>query len=288
MAPVSKTPLQVIEMLAPHVLGRYPCASAVIAQLILEVGFALRTPKDMVTGRESYNLGNIKGKGPAGSVTILTTEYYTPAQVESARKAGKLVKVLGAVNGKQKVQIKDEFRAYHSYAEAIEDHFSLLKKPRYVRAGVWQANTPRAFAEALHRAGYATDPRYVDKIMAIVNQYGLTRFDSKSPEPSKQTTQPSAVEKLAQQAQKAVIQLIFQEWQLQLADKAIDNLAAKHDFEGKALIQNAAEWKQKLRKEPEKVLNDLPWLIFVLIDRATNTPDFVPQAQAAQHPEQLV
>ena len=120
---------RVIQTLAPFVIGRYPCPSGVIAQLIQEVGWDLRTPKDIDTGRESYNLGNIKGTGPAGSVTIWTTEYY---------------------NG-VKTRVKAKFRAYHDYGEAIDDHFALLRKERYVKAGVWEAKTPREYAEALKR-----------------------------------------------------------------------------------------------------------------------------------------
>ncbi|MFF2532758.1 M23 family metallopeptidase [Brevibacillus sp. NPDC058079] len=68
-------------------------------------------------------------------------------------------------------------------------------------------------------------------------------------------------------------------WKLQLADKALDSLASKKDTEGKALINNAEEWKKRLRTEPQEVLNDLPWLLFVLVDRATNTPDFLVQQE---------
>lgn len=234
---------KVIEMLAQNVVGRYPVPSGVIAQLILEVGLALKTPKDMTTGRESYNLGNIKGTGPAGSVTIWTTEYY---------------------NG-IKTRVQAQFRAYHNYAEAIDDHFALLKRPRYVRAGVWKAKTPREYAEALKRGGYATDPRYVEKIMAIVNRYGLQKYDP---------VKFAVVEHVAKKAEEAVMEAI-KDWQLALADKALDSLAKKKDIDGKALIQNAVEWKQRLRKEPQKVLEELPWLIFVMVDRATNTPDFI-------------
>ncbi len=178
-------PFQVIEMLAEQVRGRYPVPSGVIAQLIIEVGFQLKTPKDMSTGKESYNLGNIKGVGPAGSVTILTREHYTPAQVEAARRAGTLIKVIGpdsASPGKSIVQVKDKFRAYRNYGEAIEDHYALLKKPRYVNAGLWKAKTPLEYATALSKAGYATDTRYVDKIMSIVDKYQLRRFDVAIPD----------------------------------------------------------------------------------------------------------
>jgi len=171
---------EVIELLASLVKGKYPCPSGAIGQLILEVGFELKTPKDIVTGRESYNLGNIKGVGPAGSVVIYTREYYTQRQVDWVRSAGKLVRIVGPAKRNPaltEVLIMDTFKAYHNYGESIDDQLQLLKNPRYVRAGVWEAKTPEAYADALKKAGYATDPAYVEKIMAIVRRYQLTRFD---------------------------------------------------------------------------------------------------------------
>lgn len=173
-------PWEVVELLASLVKGKYPCPSGAIGQLILEVGFDLRTPKDIVTGRESYNLGNIKGVGPAGSVVIYTREYYTQRQIEWVRSAGKLVRIVGPAKRNPaltEVLITDTFKAYHNYGESIDDQVLLLKKPRYVNAGVWEAKTPEAYAKALKTAGYATDPAYVEKIMAIVRRYQLTRFD---------------------------------------------------------------------------------------------------------------
>lgn len=178
-------PWEVVEMLAKELkaLGKYPCVSGVVGQLIQEVGFVLRTPKDIITKRESYNLGNIKGEGPAGSVTVLTHEYYDTVTFFQMKARGLIVKYFGIVNGKHKCQVKDKFRAYHNYGEAILDHFSLLQKPRYIRAGVLLAKTPLEFAQALFRAGYATDPNYVKNIMSIVDKYQLSRFDM--PEPRK-------------------------------------------------------------------------------------------------------
>ncbi|OAJ73526.1 mannosyl-glycoendo-beta-N-acetylglucosaminidase [Brevibacillus sp. SKDU10] len=239
---------RLISLIAPHVVGRYPCPSGVIAQLILEVGWDLRTPRDMVTGHESYNLGNIKGTGPAGSVTILTTEYYSAADVAKARASGDLVKILGTSGAKTKVQVKARFRAYNNYGEAIDDHFALLKKPRYVNAGVWKAKTPREFAEAVKRGGYATDPNYVTLIMSIVNGNKLARFDKPGV--------PVPIMKIEE-----AVSLALKEWQFELADKSIDNLAAQE------LLSDAAEWKERLRKEPQKVIEDMPWLVFVLADR---------------------
>jgi len=226
---------RVINTLAQYVVGKYPCPSGVIAQLIQECGWDLKTPKDMNTGKESYNLGNIKGVGPAGSVRILTTEYY---------------------NG-VKTQVKANFRAYNNYGEAIDDHLSLLKKARYVNAGVLKAATPRAYAEALQRAGYATDPRYADNIMRIVNQYNLTRLDKPV----------TPVEKLAEKAVEAVMKA-YEQWQLDLAYKAIDSLAAEQGEGATFVLQNPEDWKKRLKDDPQSILEDLPWLTFVLVDRA--------------------
>lgn len=67
----------------------------------------------------------------------------------------------------------------------------------------------------------------------------------------------------AEKAEEDVMKAI-EAWKLELAVKAIDSLAVKK------LLQNADEWKARLRKEPQKVLEDLPWLLFVMVDRATN------------------
>ncbi|QQE75737.1 glucosaminidase domain-containing protein [Brevibacillus composti] len=227
---------KVIKLLSTYVVGKYPCPSGVIAQLIQECGWDLKTPKDIDTGRESYNLGNIKGVGPAGSVTIWTNEYY---------------------NG-VKTRVKAKFRAYYNYGEAIDDHLSLLKKPRYVNAGVLKATDPRSYAEALQRAGYATDPQYANNIMRIVNQYNLTRFDKL----------PKNAEQIAKEAEEAVMKAL-EEWQLELAERSIDNLARTRDDKDGFILQNAEDWKKRLRENPQSVLEDMPWLVFVLLDRAT-------------------
>ncbi|MED1954600.1 glycoside hydrolase family 73 protein [Brevibacillus centrosporus] len=226
---------KVIQLLSTWVVDKYPCPSGVIAQLIQECGWDLKTPKDMKTGKESFNLGNIKGTGPAGHVTVMTHEYY---------------------NGKKTAVIAN-FRAYNHYGEAIDDHFALLKKDRYVNSGVWKAKTPREYAEALKRGGYATDPNYVTNIMKIVDQYKLTRFDPPA----------TPVETIVEKAVDAVMKAI-EDWKLQLADKAIDSLSQEKGECGQFILQNAEDWKKRLRSDPQSVLEDLPWLVFVLVDRA--------------------
>lgn len=182
------TTQEVINILSKAVLkGDYPCPSGVIGQIILEVGWSLKTPKDYKTGKESYNLGNIKGTGPAGHVSIITTEYFNFDNMNKAKLNGELISSEPYGN-KFKCQVVAKFRAYNSYDEALKDHLNFLKGDRYQKAGVLKATNPKDYAKALHKAGYATDPNYVSKIMSIVDRYNLKQYDKKVVSKPKEST----------------------------------------------------------------------------------------------------
>ncbi|MDO9372748.1 MAG: flagellar assembly peptidoglycan hydrolase FlgJ [Gammaproteobacteria bacterium] len=67
------------------------------------------------------------------------------------------------------VKRNDAFRTYASPAASFADYVNFLREnPRYGEA-LQQTGNPEAFARALQDAGYATDPRYADKITAIMN-----------------------------------------------------------------------------------------------------------------------
>lgn len=101
---------------------------------------------------QANNLFGIKGTGPAGSVMMPTTEY----------------------RGGVAVRENAPFRKYSSWNESIADHTRLLTKTRY--AGVLH-KTGQEAARAVARAGYATDPRYADKLIEMMDKYDLYRFD---------------------------------------------------------------------------------------------------------------
>ncbi|WP_289143088.1 DUF1906 domain-containing protein [uncultured Brevibacillus sp.] len=58
--------------------------------------------------------------------------------------------------------------------------------------------------------------------------------------------------------------LKLEDWERESGLKAIDSLAAK------GLLNDPNKWKQRLIDEPKGVLEELPWLVFTLLDRATN------------------
>lgn len=102
-------------------------------------------------GSNSFNLFGIKaGKGWTGKVAEITTTEY--------------------VGGKpQKVTAK--FRAYDSYEDSFRDYARLIKEnPRYEKAeSVAQSGSAMAYASALQKAGYATDPEYAKKLSGAIN-----------------------------------------------------------------------------------------------------------------------
>lgn len=120
----------------------------ILAQAALESGWGQRQIT-RENGAPSFNIFGVKAtsswKGPTTEIT--TTEYE---------------------NGEAK-KVKAKFRVYSSYLEALSDYVSMLSNnPRY--AAVKTAATPEQGAQALQNAGYATDPKYAQKLTNMIQQ----------------------------------------------------------------------------------------------------------------------
>ena len=124
-----------------------------IAQAALETNWGTHVP--------SNNLFGIKAGGQwSGSTVSAGTQEY---------ENGTAVSTTG------------QFRAYDSRTQSFQDYVSLLRNsPRYAAALNTGSNV-HAFATALQRGGYATDPDYASKISSIAG--------SISPQPA--TQEPS-------------------------------------------------------------------------------------------------
>ncbi|CFW90449.1 peptidoglycan hydrolase [Bordetella pertussis] len=106
--------------------------------------------RDRAMAGTSYNLFGIKaGASWKGKVVnVMTTEYVDGV-------AQKLVQ---------------SFRAYSSYEESFSDYARLIgNSPRY-EAAVTQAGNEIEAARRIQEAGYATDPRYAEKLISIMGQ----------------------------------------------------------------------------------------------------------------------
>ena len=72
----------------------------------------------------------------------------------------------------------DRFRVYKSPAESYEDHSLFLKNGRRYAALFTLSRTDyKGWAHGLKRAGYATNPRYAQSLIEIIERYGLAQYD---------------------------------------------------------------------------------------------------------------
>jgi flagellum-specific peptidoglycan hydrolase FlgJ len=75
---------------------------------------------------------------------------------------------------------KDFFRIFDSPAESYLAHAKLLQKDRYRPLFRLSATDYRGWARGLSKAGYATDPRYADKLIRLIERLQLHRLDTVS------------------------------------------------------------------------------------------------------------
>ncbi|KOO58134.1 flagellar rod assembly protein FlgJ [Rheinheimera sp. KL1] len=131
---------------AAQKLGLEPLA--LLAQAALETGWGQRTFKT-ADGSNSFNFFGIKAHNSwQGDVAVVDTLEYRQgvAQKEKAK-----------------------FRAYESPEQSLGDYVDFIKSnPRYQQA-VAMADNPKAYFQQLQAAGYATDPNYAQKILAVFN-----------------------------------------------------------------------------------------------------------------------
>ena len=125
-----------------------------IAQAALETNWGTQVPHD-ASGQSSNNLFGMKtGSQWTGASVAAGTQEYLPGG--SAGQNGTAVRTTA------------QFRAYDSKAQSFQDYVSLLRNsPRYTAALNTGSNV-HAFATALQRGGYATDPDYASKVSSIV------------------------------------------------------------------------------------------------------------------------
>ena len=131
-----------------------------IAQAALETNWGTRVPRD-ANGRSSNNLFGMKAAGQwsGASVTAATQEYQDGTAVNAT----------------------GQFRAYNSRTQSFRDYVSLLRSsPRY-SAALNTGNDAHAFASALQRGGYATDPDYANKVTALAAHVSTRSASLKQP-----------------------------------------------------------------------------------------------------------
>lgn len=117
-----------------------------IAHAALETGWGKSMPRD-ASGNSSHNLFGVKATSKWDGSAVNTRTIEVEGGVAVTRKA--------------------KFRAYDSPSHSFNDYVALLRdNPRYAKARGTGSNAA-AFATALQKAGYATDPAYASKLTAV-------------------------------------------------------------------------------------------------------------------------
>lgn len=119
----------------------------ILAQAVHETGWGKFIPK-FKSGAMANNIFGIKAdSGWDGKSTVNKTFEVENGIVKSERA---------------------KFRAYESLTEGVKDYVDFVQSnPRYQKA--ISANSGPEYIQELHKAGYATDPKYSDKVMSIYN-----------------------------------------------------------------------------------------------------------------------
>lgn len=130
----------------------------IVAQAALETGWGSKTPSDQ-HGQSSNNYFGIKaGANWRGAAITADTLEFADGSLHKERAA---------------------FRAYASPAQSVHDYVDFLtSNPRYGDA-LKAAQDPASFAEGLQAAGYATDPDYASKILAVMQSEPISSMSEK-------------------------------------------------------------------------------------------------------------
>jgi flagellum-specific peptidoglycan hydrolase FlgJ len=72
---------------------------------------------------------------------------------------------------------KDFFRKFKTVEESYAAHSQVLEKDRYRGLFKLASNDYRGWAHGLKKAGYATDPRYGEKLVRIIENLELYQYD---------------------------------------------------------------------------------------------------------------
>ncbi len=161
--PLAQSKEDFVKMMWPHAqkageaLGVDP--SALVAQAALETGWGRAVPNH--ADGSSYNLFGIKAGSSweGATANVPTLEFDDGVAVRKVER----------------------FRAYNSPADSFDDYARLIgNNPRYENAR-GAGGDVATFASALQEGGYATDPDYAQKIVAVADEVrALTNSSDRS------------------------------------------------------------------------------------------------------------
>lgn len=128
---------------------------ALIAQAAVETGWGQHVIHDGA-GNSTNNLFGIKAKnGWQGEHAVVDTLEFEKGIARPQKAA---------------------FRAYESIEQSLNDYVDFIRSQHRYKDAVEQSQDSQQYFQSLQNAGYATDPKYAEKIMAVLNSSPIRSF----------------------------------------------------------------------------------------------------------------
>ena len=117
------------------------------------------------------------------------------------------------------------WRAYDSWDESILDHSKLLQTSRYTK--VLSAKDYKEACEEVRLAGYCTESDYSQKLIRLIEQYDLAKYDNEKSQ-SQAPSEPTPVTPVEEEMYR--VRLVWEDSKSQIgAYRSLDNAKKKAD-----------------------------------------------------------
>lgn len=134
-------------------------AKFILAQAALESGWGGSAPNNMFFGVKA------KANTPANKKQLIRTREVMSGP---DAKFPEIISVTKRKDGKYEYVVRDWFMKYDTPEESFTDHAEFFfRNKRYEKALEVRYN-PYLFAEAIAKAGYATDPNYAKILKSVI------------------------------------------------------------------------------------------------------------------------
>ncbi|WP_377123026.1 glucosaminidase domain-containing protein [Mucilaginibacter antarcticus] len=191
---IAATPKSVVGVQPPPTRAVIPTISSVeakrnndVIQQVRKQAIASFVPFTVATYIERFKAIAIKEMNLYGIPASIT---LAQGLFESAYGNGDLAKIANNHFGikcttdwkgksyfKDDDQVNDCFRVYDNPEDSYRDHSEFLKRKRYAPLFELDKNDYAGWAKGLKAAGYATNPKYPDLLIGVIERYQLDQYD---------------------------------------------------------------------------------------------------------------
>ncbi len=161
------------------------CALATwLLPVLAQAGSVDQTPEQYIAKRKGVAVAKMKEHGIPASITLAqglleSRSGNSVLAVEGNNHFG--IKCTPDWSGGKVFHDDDKrnecFRKYRNADQSFEDHSKFLQRSRYAGLFELKPTDYKGWAHGLKRCGYATDPRYPQKLIDLIERYKLDSFD---------------------------------------------------------------------------------------------------------------